>query len=137
MAAACSTRTAAGTADVCTDGTPSGSDPVNAVVSIPLVQNPSGQQAHDEQDHMLRSYLLSIIKRKLDGPAYNQVGHFKTLESAAADTVLRPALGPVLQFNRTGSVGYPIFLLVPVRLGVSYLSTDHLGALHKRLARLF
>jgi hypothetical protein len=72
------------------------------------------------------------MKRKLDGHASNKVGRrFTTLESAAADTVLRPALGPVLQFNRTGSVGYPIFLLVPVRLGVSHLSTDHLGALHK------
>jgi hypothetical protein len=75
-----------------------------------------------------------LVKRKLDGQATNQIGRrFTLLESIASVAVCRAPVGAVLQFNRAGALGYPIFLLVPIPLGASHLGNHNLGASQERL----
>src|SRR5260370_20395574 len=82
----------------------------------------------------IRKFAVNWVKRKLDGQATNQIGRrFTPLESIASVAVCRATVGAVLQFNRTGAVGYPLFLLVPIPLGISDFGDHNLGASQERL----
>jgi hypothetical protein len=85
--------------------------------------------------HKLHSEVCcQLVKRNLNGQATNQIWwRFTPLESIASVAVCRAIVGAVLQFNRTGAVGYPLFLLVPIPLGVSHLGNHNLGASQERL----
>src|ERR1035437_5331754 len=56
------------------------------------------------------------------------------MERAASGSLRRPALGAILQFDRASIVGHPVFLLVPIPLGVSHLGSNYLGPSQGRLA---